>query len=211
MTDKKYNEIVSHYEACLEKHGDTHLGVDWPKLEDAEKRYVVMLDVIKFHQNKSKSHSLLDFGCGTAMLLEYLIKNKIESIKYAGLDISPKFIDVCVTKFPEYTFFCEDLMDHTAQIPYFDYIVLNGVFTEKRGLSFEEMFNYFEELLTNVFAKANCGIAFNVMSKSVDWERDDLFHLSADKLIDFITKKLSRNFIIRNDYGLYEYTTYIYK
>ena len=66
-------------------------------------------------------------------------------------------------------------------------------------------------MLMRVFAKARKGVAFNVMSKSVDWERDDLFHLSADRLITFLTKSLSRHFIIRNDYGLYEYTTYVYK
>jgi hypothetical protein len=66
-------------------------------------------------------------------------------------------------------------------------------------------------MLTKVFAKANKGIAFNVMSKAVQWERDDLFHVPADRLIGFLTEKLTRNFIIRNDYGLYEFTTYIYK
>ncbi len=47
MRDKKYLTIVSHYEACLEQHGDTHLGVDWPKAGDVHKRHRVMLDVIK--------------------------------------------------------------------------------------------------------------------------------------------------------------------
>ena len=47
---KPYNNIISHYEECLEKHGDTHLGVDWPKIEDVDKRYKVMLDIIKFDE-----------------------------------------------------------------------------------------------------------------------------------------------------------------
>ena len=73
------------------------------------------------------------------------------------------------------------------------------------------MFEYFQKLIAATFAKANVGIAFNVMSKAVDWEREDLFHMPADLLIQFMAKKLSRNFIIRNDYGLYEYTVYLYK
>ena len=55
------------------------------------------------------------------------------------------------------------------------------------------------------------GIAFNVMSKDVDWERDDLFHLPLSELSSFLSKNLTRRYIIRNDYGLYEYTTYVYK
>ena len=88
---------------------------------------------------------------------------------------------------------------------------MNGVFTEKRELSFEEMWLYFTELISLIYNKCNKGIAFNVMSKSVDWERDDLFHLSLDKLSGFLCKKITRNYIIRNDYGLYEYTVYLFK
>jgi hypothetical protein len=88
---------------------------------------------------------------------------------------------------------------------------MNGVFTEKRELSFDEMLAYFKQLLKAVFNKTGIGLAFNVMSKQVDWEREDLFHLALDNLADFLTRELSRSFIIRNDYGLYEYTTYVYR
>ena len=30
------------------------------------------------------------------------------------------------------------------------------------------------------------GIAFNVMTKHVDWERDDLFHLPFDQLAEWL-------------------------
>ena len=88
---------------------------------------------------------------------------------------------------------------------------MNGVFTEKRELSFDEMFDYFRKILIVVFSKSNIGIAFNVMSKEVDWERDDLFHLPINILINFTTKNLSRKYAIKNDYGLFEYTMYVYK
>ena len=78
-------------------------------------------------------------------------------------------------------------------------------------MSFEEMWEYFTTMLSTVYKYADKGIALNVMSKAVSWEREDLFHLPADMLIEYLTKNLTRNFIIRNDYGLYEYTTYIYK
>jgi len=62
-----------------------------------------------------------------------------------------------------------------------------------------------------VFSHAAIGIAFNVMSKHVDWERDDLFHLPFDTLAEFLEEHLTRNYVFRNDYGLYEYTTYAYQ
>jgi len=108
-------------------------------------------------------------------------------------------------------YYCLDILENHAMVPDFDYIVLNGVLTEKVGLSFEEMLSYSMRLLELLFRKANIGIAFNVMSAHVDWKRDDLFHLPFDTLTHFLSQRGYRNFIIRNDYGLYEYTTYLYK
>ena len=208
MDGINYMSIVKHYEDCLKKYGDTHKGVDWPNLDDLYKRYKVMLEVLKPLESNV---TILDFGCGTAMLNGYLMQNNYTGILYSGLDISQDFIGTASAKYPDCHFYQMDVFDEPFDLPNFDYIVMNGVFTEKQSLSFAEMFTYFKRLLVRIFEKATKGIAFNVMSKAVDWERDDLFHLSTDELICFVTKELSRNFIIRNDYGLYEYTMYLYK
>lgn len=207
---KKYNEIIEHYESCLEKYGDNHLGVDWPKLEDVDKRYKVMLDILKFNEEKITEISLLDFGCGTAHLLDYIQKNKM-IVNYSGLDISQKFVDVSKKKYPNHSFYCLDIFESENLLNNFDYVIMNGVFTEKRSLSYSEMWEYFTALLKIIYKKTNKGFAFNVMSKNVDWEREDLFHVSHDELTSFLCNNLSRNYVIRNDYGLYEYTVYVFK
>ena len=213
MKSKKndYTAIVEHYESCFEKYGDAPKGMDWPNEEDAVKRYSVMLDLVK--ENNS-SVSLLDFGCGTSHLLEFINKKeeKFGNLKYSGADISSKFINLSKSKFPQVDYYCVDILkDDLSNIPSFDYAILNGVFTEKHTLSHEQMWEFFQKMILTIFEKVDKGMAFNVMSKAVAWERDDLFHLSTDVLIDFMVKNLSRNFIIRNDYGLYEYTVYLYK
>src|SRR5918999_2621819 len=143
MESKNYLSIVSHYESCLEQHGDTHLGVDWPKREDVETRYRVMLEVIKPESRGVPSPvRLLDFGCGASHLYEYMLARGMQGVEYAGLDLSEKFTRLSKEKFPSNEYFCLDLLDENATIPRFDYIILNGVFTEKRELSFDEMFSY---------------------------------------------------------------------
>jgi SAM-dependent methyltransferase len=209
VVSKKYLSIVAHYENCLARHGDSHLGVDWPKREDADTRYRIMLEIIKLRANRHVS--LLDFGCGASHLYEYMLKRNMRGIVYVGLDLSEKFIQLSKSKFPENTFYCLDILDQSSQLPSFDYVIMNGVFTEKRELSFDEMLAYFKQMLKTAFNKTAIGLAFNVMSKQVDWEREDLFHLPLDTLAGFLIKELSRNFVIRNDYGLHEYTTYVYK
>lgn len=209
VINKKYLSIVSHYENCLAQYGDNHLGVDWPKKEDAETRYRIMLELIK--PCADREVSLLDFGCGASHLYEHMLKRNMRGIIYAGVDLSEKFTQLSKNKFPENKYYCLDILDPSGQLPSFDYVVMNGVFTEKRNLSFDEMLAYFKQMLKATFNKTAIGLAFNVMSKQVDWEREDLFHLSLDTLANLLIKELSRNFVIRNDYGLHEYTTYVYK
>ncbi|MFA0557974.1 MULTISPECIES: class I SAM-dependent methyltransferase [unclassified Vibrio] len=202
--------IMKHYEKCLDLYGDTHLGVDWPNKEDAKLRYSVMKDLI-VQEDLNSRISLLDFGCGASHFFEYLKDIELNNVDYSGLDISRKFVTLSKDKFPGNNYYCVDILRNDTDLPQFDYAILNGVFTEKCDLSFEEMFSFFQAVLTRVFKKVNTGMAFNVMSKNVDWERDDLFHLSLDLLTEFLSKNISRKYIIRNDYGLYEYTVYVYK
>jgi SAM-dependent methyltransferase len=207
MRGRRYLKIVEHYESCLRKFGDNHLGVDWPNADDALLRYRIMLEIIPGNEK----FSLLDFGCGTAHLYDYIVKKAYNNINYTGLDISKDFIKICKQKYPEIPFKCCNILESPEQIGTFDYIIMNGVFTEKRDLSFDEMFEYFKKLVKTIFHKTNYGIAFNVMTKHVDWERNDLFHLPFDLLASFLKSEVSRNFTIRNDYGLYEYTVYLFK
>lgn len=207
MSDKHYLKIVKHYEDCLKKYGDNHMGVDWPREEDALLRYRIMLEIISEQENCS----LLDFGCGTAHLYDFILKYNLKNIKYTGIDISNEFIKVCKHKHSDIIFICEDILESSEKIENFDYIILNGVFTEKCELSFNEMFEYFKKIIKLLYLKSDKGIAFNVMTKHVDWERKDLFHLPFDLLVSFFKSELSHNFIIRNDYGLFEYTVYLFK
>ena len=208
---KKYNQIIKHYEDCFIRNGDSCKGVNWPNEADASLRYKVMLDLINI--DSCNKISLLDFGCGAAHLYDYIKNNKLVNIiDYSGLDLSERFVSFCKQKHPDVQFFHLDVLKESIDsIPAHDFIIMNGVFTEKRELTQEEMWDYFKALVTTVFSITNKGIAFNLMSKYVEWERDDLFHVGLDQVSEFIVTNISRNFVIRNDYGLYEYTVYIYK
>jgi SAM-dependent methyltransferase len=209
LSEPGYREIVAHYEDCLSRHGDNHRGVDWPKPEDAELRYRVMLGLVPV--DSPRPIRLLDFGCGAGHLLEFVKRRGVTGIDYHGLDLSPRYVALCRSKFPDAPFTCADLLSECADLPDFDYVVMNGVFTEKRSLSHEAMWSYVRALLRRVWPQARCGLAFNVMSKQVDWERDDLFHLACDELLAFLKAELSRHCVVRHDYGLFEYTVYVYR
>lgn len=212
--DGGYLDIVKHYEDCFSAHGDNCKGVDWPNRPDALKRYKIMLDVIRFDDNADANarYGILDLGCGLGHMYEYM-KSTGFPYDYSGADISEVFVNECRIKFPEVSFVRLDILKDDISLlgrkP--DYIIMNGLFTEKCNLSYEDMKEYFEAFIKKAYELCKKGIAFNVMSKDVDWERDDLFHLPLSELSSFLTRDLTRRYIIRNDYGLYEYTTYVYK
>ena len=211
MTQPRYRAIVEHYEACLERNGDTHLGVDWPRAEDVPVRHAVMLDVIRRPLPRAPVR-LLDFGCGASHLYEHIRAQGTNDISYAGIDLSERFVELSRSKFPDNEYWCMDILaDEADSLPRFDYAVMSGVFTERVSLSFDEMLDFFTRTVRRVFELVDVGIAFNLMSEHVDWERDDLFHMPFDTLGAFLTAELSRSFILRHDYGLYEYTTYVYR
>ncbi|MEO2036392.1 MAG: class I SAM-dependent methyltransferase [Planctomycetaceae bacterium] len=204
-----YRQITDCTESYFDRLGDSPLGMGWPNAADAVKRYDVMLDIIR--PDHTSRVSLLDFGCGAGHLLEHITAQGRTDIEYHGIDLSQRFIDSCRRKHPTADFHCGDILEHPELLPDFDYAVINGVFTSKCGMNFDEMFSFVQRVIALLFRRSRVGIAFNAMSKQVDWERDDLFHLPLDRMAEFVCRELSRHFIIRNDYGLYEYTTYVYR
>ena len=200
-----YKKIVEHYEKCFQKHGDNAQGMDWPNQEDLDTRFKIMLDIV----DSEESSTILDFGCGTGLLLDYM-KSKNIRHKYLGADISQNFISECEKKYPDVDFYCGDILKKDY-LPQVDYIVANGVYTEKLLMTYEDMFEYLKDSVKVLYNKCNKGVAFNVMSFHVHYQREDLFHVPHDDLAKFLTTQVTRNYVFRNDYGLYEYTTYVYK
>lgn len=220
---EEYKIIAKHYEECFQKNGDTCRGVDWPNPLDAEKRYHVMLNIIdqyKMHLKTgacvweykvNEAYSVLDVGCGLGYLYEFSKKSPY-NINYIGLDISEAFIKVCRKKYPEIKFIQRDILkEEKTKFEKYDFVIMNGIFTEKLNLQYDQMWEFFTGMLKKAFEYCDKGMAFNVMSKDVDWEREDLFHVPLNQLSAWLTQNLTRNFIIRYDYGLYEYTVYVMK
>ena len=117
-------KIIKHYEDCLDKHGDSHLGVDWPNLEDVDTRYNIMLDIIRVSNIQNEHISLMDFGCGTGHLLDYIKRKGYNNLDYSGLDISQKFIDVAKKKYRDNNFYCLDFFNPKNNFDYLDFFVL---------------------------------------------------------------------------------------
>ena len=202
-------ELAGHYESCFLEHGRTPKGVDWPKAEDLATRFEVMLGVVRPGDLRV---SLLDLGCGPGLLVDHLERTaRRPDFDYAGIDLSEPMLISARAAWPGLDFQRRDILADPLPERSFDYVILNGVLTERVSVPRTEMIAFATDLLAAAFSAARVGIAFNVMSKLVDWEREDLFHWGFDEMAQALAPRLSRHIRIRADYGLREYTTYVYR
>jgi SAM-dependent methyltransferase len=208
LSPKPHEGIISFCESLLAEYGDTPQGVGWFR-GDASTRYRVLLELLR---SSDSPVTLLDFGCGASHLYEHILRTGREGIVYSGLELSPRFLELSRKKFPHIVYHNVDILDpQSPPLPSFDYAILSGILTYRGKLTHAEMFDYLGRVVTKVFEKVTIGMAFNLITPQVDWEREDLFHMPVDPLLDFLSRKVSRHVVIRHDYGLYEYTVYVYK
>lgn len=201
--------IVAHYEACFRAHGASARGADWPNAADLTRRFDVMLGLVRAGAARP---SLVDFGCGAGLLLDHLeAGGRGDAFDYTGLDLSETLIAAARARHPERRFLYQDVLARPLAPESVDYAVMNGVLTEKCGLSQEAMSAYARTLVETLFGSVRVGLAFNAMSAHVDWTRDDLFHWPFDELFAFLRARVTRHVVIRADYGLFEYTAYLYR
>ncbi len=204
---KSLVKIKKIYEDDLKKFGDNHRGVGWNNKSQAEIRYKIMSELFK---NDNKKKTVLDFGCGMSHFFSYLKKRKFKKIRYVGLDISEKMIQISKKKYPKNQYFCLDILTHPKKIPTADYVIINGLFTQSANYNKLQMNRFLTQILLKVFKYTKKAIAFNLMSQNVDWKKKGNFYPDLDFVFNLLNK-LSKNSVIRHDYGLYEYTIYVYK
>lgn len=211
MTERPEDVLLPIYDRALGQFGDTAQGALWPNAADRQLRFDVMLDVLD--PTDSAPVTLCDLGCGTGELLARLRERGMTHVRYVGVDRSELALEMARAKFPDAEFHALDVNAEGANLDLVacDYLVANGLFTFRQGLSQAEMRDFLERSIRAVWPGVRRGLAFNVMSKQVDWEREDLFHASIDDMAALLHSLAGRRIRFRADYGLYEYTCYAHR
>lgn len=210
MTARSPEALARYYSSRLLAHGDTALGAGWPNEAERLTRFEVMAGLAPRGLTES---SLCDVACGTGAFLAHLRSCGAAPADYLGIDICPDAVARACAKFPQARFECRDVLavPGPALSAPVDYVVINGLFTVRSKLDEAAMWGFLEAMLARLWPSTRCGLAFNVMSDVVDWRRDDLFHVSMDRLASRLFALAGRRVVFRNDYDLYEYTVYVYR
>jgi SAM-dependent methyltransferase len=209
--NNEWSALVSHYERCFDRHGVSPRGVDWPNGPDLAIRFATLLSILDGGAEEPPP-VLLDVGCGPGLMLDYLQSTgRLERVDYLGIDLSPTMVAAARQRWPGKDFSARDVVAAPLPEQSVDFVIMNGVLTEKLALSQTEMVGLAQALILAVFRAARLGIVFNIMSRHVERERPELFHWGFDELAAFLTSRVSRHYAFRADYGLYEYTAFVWR
>jgi SAM-dependent methyltransferase len=196
--------VVSHYEARLREHGATARGMDWKDEESQRLRFSVLCEVAEL-----SGRSVYDVGAGAAHLCTYLQQEHSTAV-YAGCDLSPEMIEAARRLHPDADIEVRDILLDPPSHRY-DLVVCSGAFHVKLAAADPEWREYMYDVIRRMYAMCDVAIAFNLMTDQVDYRAEGLFYAHPGEIFDFCRNELSRYVTLRNDYPLYEFTTYVYR
>src|SRR5439155_2428691 len=201
------------FAASLAAKGVTPGGVGWPNDSDVATRFEVLLGPIDFGRHSAINPvKLIDLGYGPGFLLDYLAENDLLArVDYTGVDVIETTMQHARRRWPEHSFEIRDVRDRPFGADVFDYCIICGVFGARFQNSYADTEQLVRETLRAVWPSVRLGLGFNVMSKHVDWEREDLFHWPLDDIMAFCKANLSRHVSLRLDYGLCETSVLVRK
>lgn len=201
--------LANHYARVLAKHGATPKGVDWGEnITDYQIRLDRMLAVLE-RGDAGEQPSILDVGCGYGGLLD-LIKERQLSVKYAGIDICAGMIEVAKARHPDVQWFLGDILSLRLRQK-FDYVVCNGILTQKLSASIRDMNFFLRALIFKMFKLCRIGIAFNVMTTHVNYMKPNLYYHNPVELLGWCMSEITSKVMLDHAYPLFEYTVYLYK
>ena len=204
LSSRDTEHLKEFYKNEFSLHGDSHSSVRYASRESQWSRFDILTEI-----SDLANKTILDYGCGTGHLLEYLNEKNTRIKDYIGIDLLPEFLEICKEKFSSATFL-QNLGD--CKKP-FDFGIISGTFND--ALSNNR--DFWKQVISDLFLRCNDGIAFNMMSKYVDYENPKLYYEDPSYVLDFVKKNLSPFVTLRHDYLCkvdsipYEFSIYVYK
>jgi SAM-dependent methyltransferase len=196
--------LTAHYDACLAAHGRSARGMDWGDDERTlELRFATVCRATGLDAATTPV-AILDAGCGAGLLLDHLGAHHAGCFAYHGVDASPAMLEAARTEHPQARWTYIDVAGDEP-LPEADWVVANGLFTERRDVPEPVMRRWCEHVIERLFAACRVGVVFNVLSSHVNFRDPVLFYWDPADVLAFAVGRLSRHVTIHHDLAIYEY------
>ena len=219
LGDGEFLEHASYSKRVVELYERHSLGKDprseefvhWRKMEKVWLRFKVITSLMPGWERSS----ILDYGCGNGLFYRFLASEGFKGY-YEGWDASRRMIDTASILYPHARFKVVDIIELNDDMlegsERFDYVVVSGVFYIKARDKNDKLHGeWVRRILVRLWKLVEKGLVFNCMSEYVDFRNPELYYCSIAEITNFVVNNLSRYFVLRHDYGLYEYTVAVYK
>jgi len=169
----------------------------------SEQRYLMHNLLVGFNH-----HSILDIGCGRGDMhdvLQDLFPNSMYS--YHGIDHNPVMIDLAKAK---YGLDCKLGAFETTQLPITEWVVANGVFTQRRCETEDEDLQKLMEDIDILYKTATSILSFNLLNPINTTHHKGFLYVHPGLILDMLIEKY-KDVVVRCNYSKDVYTVLIYK
>jgi SAM-dependent methyltransferase len=164
-------KLKQYYESNNIENSPDYFKLGWENANAQELRFEALTKTIDINGKR-----ILDVGCGTGNLLEYL-SSRYQGFKYTGVDILEQMVAAAKSKNLTGDFFSIDIFKNNpfAQRT-FDIVLCSGIFNLNLGNNREfllQAIKTFDFLASEV-------IAFNLLSDKSNDKEDTYFYFKSD-------------------------------
>lgn len=200
------SKVEQLYTDNIRKFGNKAESVGWGTQEKQDLRFLKLLSVVD--QNES-SFSVNELGCGYGELVKHCARNNFKLGEYFGYDISEEMLSNAkdyLADFENINLFKSSNLSSMA-----DYTIASGIFNVRFDNGIQDWEEHIKSTLRDMFEHSKKGIAFNLLTKYVDFEADNLYYADPACYFDFCKTELGKRVNLLHDYPLYEWTITVFK
>ncbi len=140
--------------------------------------FKLLTDIVTYTNKPLKGTTVLDVGCGTGDLFNYLIQRGIRD--YLGIDIYQMSVEYAQMKYPDGKFITSDFLEFKTDEK-FDYVFSSGALAAVLESNNYEMMAAFVKKMWDL---ATIGVAFNFLTREYPRDKDnELFLYDLDEVL----------------------------
>ena len=193
--------IKDFFNKLVEKHGYSPKSLAYSGEKSQKIKFNIVTEV-----GIEDNCSVLDVGCGFGDYFNYLKQQGIKNVKYCGIDISNKIVDLAKEKNSLVNVIQGNVLDLSDDEKY-DYVISLGFNCVKTGTNWETL----TQVLDKMWKLSKKGIAYNAVSTFSETSPRKIYFVSPAKVIDYIMTNLTYKVVFRHDYMPHDFTIFAYK